>query len=131
VKRRRYGGDAEPRWHWKDEMSLDPTIDVYAYRVAGALCADMDRHTGETTKGTALLVAQTGLDERTVLKALRRLEESGWIARDPGKGGRGRGALTRLRYPNDAAPLPFDPPSATPPREVFEEMRRVLKGGTA
>lgn len=126
MKRKPYGPNAEPRWHWKDEMSLDPTIDVYAYRVAGALCAGMDRTTGATGKGRAQLVAETGLNVKTVSVALKALEEGGWIQREPGKGGRGRRAVTTLRYPSDAEPLPFEQPVTPPPTQVFEDMRRVL-----
>ena len=119
-------GDAEPRWRWKDQMSRDPSIDVYAYRVAGALCAGMDRKTGATTKGRAMLIAETGLNVKTVRAALKALEEGGWITREPGKGGRGRRAITTLRYPGDAEPLPFEQPAAPAPSHVFEDMRAVL-----
>jgi hypothetical protein len=119
-------GDAEPRWRWHDEMARDPSINVYDFRVAGSLCAGMDRK-GETRKSKSRIVEDTGLDIKTVKRSLQRLLELGWIERETISGGRGRTPVTRLRFPSDARPLPFDPPSG-PPAELFSQLRETLKG---
>lgn len=115
---------------WRRAVLAAPELNHAAKLVACALAEHMDADGGSCYPSVTTLAGETAQDRRTVQRALRALEASGWITRAEG---RGRGHSSRYA----AARPPAGKAAAVPPfgeeegRHVVQQKaaRRARKGG--
>lgn len=75
-------------------VCVDPRLQRTAVAVAAVLIDYADKVTGVTYPSVARIVAESGVPKSTALRALRRLEETGWLTSTKRNGAQTRYVLT-------------------------------------
>lgn len=73
-------------------ICVDPRLQRTAVAVASVIVDHADRRSGVAYPSVARIVTESGVPKSTALRAIRRLEETGWVTSD-----RRMGALTHYR----------------------------------
>lgn len=83
------------RWEWLRDVSADPDVAGWSKAVASVLICQFAHHeTARCDPGNEVLAQALGASEHVVRRALKGLEEAGWIMRTDGRGRGNRQTIT-------------------------------------
>lgn len=109
-------------------MDRENELDATCRYIALALSLHMNERGGSAFPSYRTLAAETRIDRTTVVRAIKRLVERGWLTLETRGGGRGKTNTYVSSIP------PFHPPENAPEKRVRDNAEkgpeRVRKGGT-